>query len=359
MRFQREFFAIAFSLALASPAWSDIGYTVQIVGGSGLAINAGGLNNLGQAVGEVSRQSTGDFIAVKFGPSGRDYIGPNNDWINSFAGDINDQGEIVGSQGAYLWTQQAYVWRNGQTQALPVVISSSEPVRNVQSVANAINNAGDIAGWYSTDGGKTNNAVVWHHDGSFADISALTNGAHGTAAYDINERGDVVGDTTVDQQSFVLSGTQVTLLSGRAMALNNLGSAIGYSRVGWDARATVWDQQGQATLLDQRETGNSSIALGINDAGLAVGIADGYQPETGRAMLWRDGEAIDLNSLIDPSLRLQLGSAVAINEQGQILAQTRYRQVVVLTPVPELSSVWMMGIGGLALAGLAWRRRQS
>lgn len=366
MRFQRQFLAIAFSLVFVSSARAEIGYTVQIVGGSGLAINAGGLNNLGQAVGEVSRQTTGDFIAVKFGSSGREYIGPDNT-STSYAHDINDQGAIVGSQGADLWSQQAYVWRNGQTQVLPVLIPSSEPssgellslrpLFNVQSGAVAINNAGDIAGWFSTDAGKTSNAVIWRHDGSFSDISALANGAHGTIAYDINERGEVIGGTD-GQQSFLLSGNEVTLLSGRALALNNFGSATGYSQVGGNVKATVWNQQGQATLLDNREAGDS-LALSINDAGLAVGMADGYQPEIGRAILWREGEAIDLNSLIDPALNLQLGSAVAINDQGQILAQTRYRQVVVLTPVPEVSPTWMVIFGGLALAGLARRRRQS
>lgn len=367
MRIQRQLLAIAFGLILASQARAEIEYTVEIVGRNGLAIGAGGLNNLGEAVGQVGRQTTGDFIAVKFDALGRQYIGPRNAGTNSYASDINDLGAIVGYQGASPWSEQAYVWRNGQTQLLKVLIPSSDsssgelplsqPVVNAQSHAVAINNAGDIAGWFSTDGGKTNNAVIWRHEGSFADISALANGVHGTAAYDINERGDVVGETD-EGQGFLLIGNEITLLSGRAVALNNFGSVTGYSQVGWNLKATVWNQQGQATLLDNRDSG-VSMALSINDAGLVVGIADGYQPEDGRAMLWRAGKAIDLNSLIDPDLGLQLGSAAVINDQGQILAQTRYRQIVVLTPVPELSSAWMMGLGVLALAGLATRRRQS
>ena len=75
------------------------------------------------------------------------------------------------------------------------------------------------------------------------------------------------------------------------------------------------------------------------------------------ALLWKDGQVFDLNQLVDPQLHLRLSDAVSVNDNGQILAVTPMRQVVLLSPVPEPSSLAMSAFGILTLLARATRRR--
>ena len=77
--------------------------------------------------------------------------------------------------------------------------------------------------------------------------------------------------------------------------------------------------------------GTYSLPAGINNGGTVVGTSDVFGGGPTRAFLFTDGNLIDLNNIVDPSLPL-LTSAAGINDKGQIVATGLNGQSYVLTP---------------------------
>jgi len=70
----------------------------------------------------------------------------------------------------------------------------------------------------------------------------------------------------------------------------------------------------------------------------------------------------DLNNLIDPNLGWTLTNAVGINDNGQICGYGQYggqQEAFLLTPVPEPSTLGLLGAAALAALGYAWRWRRA
>ena len=72
--------------------------------------------------------------------------------------------------------------------------------------------------------------------------------------------------------------------------------------------------------------------------------------ERSRAFLYSDGVMYDLNSLVSAPFSGELASAVAISDNGQIVCQNGAGQALLLTPVPEPSTIVL---GSLAVFGVA------
>jgi hypothetical protein len=80
-----------------------------------------------------------------------------------------------------------------------------------------------------------------------------------------------------------------------------------------------------------------------------------------RAFLYDNGAMSDLNGLIDPATGWTLQGTNAINDSGQIVGWGRHGamhdRAFLLTPVPEPSTLAIVGFGGVGLLLWAWRRR--
>lgn len=103
-------------------------------------------------------------------------------------------------------------------------------------------------------------------------------------------------------------------------------------------RAYIW-YQGRAQALPT-DVGYSSVAYGVNAAGLAVGSHCRTDQDIHgcRAVVWTNGVRQDLNALATPPAGFTFVQAKAINDQGQITgwmvnAANAYRGFV-LTPRP-------------------------
>jgi probable HAF family extracellular repeat protein len=100
--------------------------------------------------------------------------------------------------------------------------------------------------------------------------------------------------------------------------------------------------------------GENSSARGINAAGWVVGTAD---TSTGSdAFLYENGVMYDLNSLIGNAPGIDLTEALAINDNGQILANGP-NGTYLLTPIPEPSSLWLAFTGLLPILASVSKRR--
>jgi probable HAF family extracellular repeat protein len=160
-------------------------------------------------------------------------------------------------------------------------------------------------------------------------------------AFAINDRGQAVGASgncgpfnAIEQNNLtplhavVANGNAIDLgnLGGdgrfvgiNATGLNDDGQVVGTSDTTGDARfhGFLW-QQGHIADLGTLtgDSYSSAIAIGNNGLVLGVSISASFSP---RAVLWRNGTATDLNTLISQDSALYLESACSINDKGEII----------------------------------------
>lgn len=245
---------------------------------------------------------------------------------------VNDAGQVVGYSQTSSGYNHAFLWENGAMQDLGTFPGG------IVSMANAINNSGQVAGHssYGASGGYELHAFRW--SGGMTDLGTL--GGDASWGYGINESGHVVGQSMIAPypdntgHAFLWSGGMQDLGTGgwihsRAMGMNDNGDVVGL--LGNDDGTNTY----HAFLWSggiQDLGGPQKMALDINNAGLIVGESGqgGLQ-----AILWENGQMKDLNTLIDAGSGWVLQSARAINEKGQIVGKGSFNgatRAFMLTP---------------------------
>jgi probable HAF family extracellular repeat protein len=228
------------------------------------------------------------------------------------------------------------------------------------SAANAINPQGAVAGGSNTATGIR--AFLWTRNGGFRDLGTLPGDA-GSEALGINRHEEVVGYSSgpngIEAVLWESNGTIQRLGQlrfgdySRAYAINDSADIVGTSEQAGSSRAFLWTRNGQMEDLGALPGNDQSVATGINNSGRVVGYSSsGSQGDRAflralainepgdvvgvsdsavgnRAVLWtRQGELLDLNTLIPPGSDFVLTEAVSINNQGQILATGETGQAV-------------------------------
>ncbi|MGO8795708.1 MAG: hypothetical protein ACLQLC_12870 [Candidatus Sulfotelmatobacter sp.] len=269
-------------------------------------------NENSQAVGEAET-STSD-------PNGEDFCGfgthliclpflwqgakmiplPTLGGNNGVAEAINNRGEVAGfaenstpdsgCPAPQVLQFEPAVWVNGVIHQLPTV--GGDP----DGVAQRVNDNGDVVGASGTCASFNTNflynlvpvhALLWEK-GKATDLGNLggaTGQAGGNIAYDINNQGQVVGDSDLPGDT-----TFHAFLWTRSTGMQDLGTLSG------DV---------------------ASVSISINDAGSVIGAsldAD-FNP---RAFLWEQGVMSDLNTLIVGGSPLYLLTGCSINSRGEI-----------------------------------------
>jgi probable HAF family extracellular repeat protein len=193
-----------------------------------------------------------------------DWIAPPDGVLALDAADINDQGQIAGSALGPS-DEDAYTWSAGSG----FVTLARFPTADFMSAV-AINESGVVAGNAEWQDG-TSRPIIWTDPGHAQEL-----GIPGSA-YDLNDRGHVVG-TTAPQ-----------------------GVGVAY----------IWDATNGATLLGTLG-GSNSTAWAINSADEVAGtseLADGAS----HAFLWSHGTMTDLGAL-DGSY----SEGYAISDAGEV-----------------------------------------
>lgn len=339
--------AMVAGLSLYGTATASV-YNVVTLGMSGQKLSsATGLNDFGQAT--VNLQIAGGPSAYIGSASGLTPIG-TPEGSHAAAAGISNQGHVVGDLDG-----RAFLWQNGSMTDLGTLGNS---------YATSVNDAGEVAGQYSTGYGER--AFLWAN-GSMTNLGTL--GGGDSTAQDINNASQVAGFASTGSafHGFLwTAGTMQDLGSldggdSYAYALNDAGQVAGWSSVGVssDTHAFFWTPS--SGMVDIGTLGgSSSFALGINNFGQVVGTSTTLSDQ--RAFIWTAaGGMVDLNSLIDPASGWTLVGAENINEVGQILAigysPTGNYEAVLLSPVPEPATYAFM-LSGLGLVGLAKARRR-
>jgi probable HAF family extracellular repeat protein len=227
-----------------------------------------------------------------------------------------------------------FVWQNGVMTKLP-------PLGGYNSIANGVNNLGQVVGWAETATKDSScvppqqydiNAAVWER----GEVRALPPfpGDVLSAAIGINDNGDVVGGSGTC--GIIVSGALSVhavvwrnglvfnlpglggVMNNAALAINNVGQIVGESDPQGDATtyAVLW-QNGAMTNLGTLPGDFMSVAYDINAQGQVVGSSCAADFNC-RAVLWDHGVIMDLNSLIPSDSPLYLYFGSGINDQGEI-----------------------------------------
>ncbi len=254
-----------------------------------------GINDLGQAAGEVYNNSQGPFHAFFWtSDAGLTDIHVPGSFSSSEAMGINAAGQIVGRLSnpdlahAFLWTSGAGMSDLGPMPGL------------TDSFATGINDAGQVVG--TSSDAANGRAFLWTGDAGFTDLGTLPGFRYALASA-INASGQVVGEASND------TGPIHGFLRTSDGTMMDLGTLPGFLYV---------------------------QPYAINAPGVVVGqVSNG--PGSGRAFIWQDGVLTDLNTLIPSESGWVLKIATGINSNGQITGTGSVggrTGAFLLTPIP-------------------------
>jgi probable HAF family extracellular repeat protein len=199
--------------------------------------------------------------------------------------------------------------------ALPAVCAAETPRYTITDLGRmfpmAINAHGQIAGFINVPGTAFRHAALY--DGrEVRDLGTL--GGSDSVAYDLNDAGEVVGESQIDSEGWrnaflYRAGVMKSLGWWRAYGINNHGHAVGASLDAFSHHAILYRNGGIKDLGTLG--GPKSVAFSINDAGQVAGISDGPSAQP-RAFLYDRFGMRDLGGLSMPF------PGQILNDSGQI-----------------------------------------
>ncbi|HTU89209.1 MAG TPA: hypothetical protein VMF69_03850 [Gemmataceae bacterium] len=251
---------------------------------------------------------------------------------------LNDSNEVVGGNSS----GKPVLFNNGTVTPLPIgVVTSFTPA--------AIADNGTITGGDSGAEVDVNGTVT-----ALADSKTFN-----TLAVTISNNGQYVGgfdnDGNVEDEGgpalWNLATGQVTVLNvdglGQTNGVNNSGQAVGVYGEDGGGSAFLYSN-GQFIDLG---LGTNSTANAINNEGVIVG-----QEGNGASFVYTNGVATNLQSVLSGNSGFTLTDAIAINDNGQILATatdasgTEHALLLNPTATPTLS---LSGFPSTTTAGVA------
>ncbi len=369
----------------ALPACQDIGRTFTAEGFASVTVVCGGvfgidprqLNDGSEVIGDLFVDRSGFLIADSMVIDLGDLV-PSG---------INDSGLIAGSftvpqriapAATTSHFDRPAIYDDGEQTQLPA-FPGGEIGR-----ALAINNAGTLVGWavngppsFSIPFPRESRHIpaMWQRVAGQWQITTLDgwpdDGYSSDEAFALNEREQVLVRGSIGQStgSFLWEAGVVTerpTLGGastQARDINDAGQVVGQTSNGQLEETPTSDRLGPEDRSQVRRAflwqdgvisdlgtlgGQSSQAIAINNLGQVIGQADtsefGFFSEFAsyaidRPFLWQEGVMVDLNDLVPPDAGITITNVFDINDVGQILAWARFvetdESAIVLVDLPD------------------------
>jgi len=266
-----------------------------------------------------------DGVSTSITPSSTYWDGPLAGADRIIPDAVNNAGQIVGMSVSSFDYNRALIWQNGTVNVLATASGGDAGARG-------INNLGQIVG-HARDGEGYNgvvHAAVWNNATATAQDLGTDGPTYSSYAIDINDSGVIVGE-------------YISFDSGNA-----------------DVRPVVWTNgvARELPVLTPWRQSQSTSPNAINNAGVIVG-SSGYNGNS--AVMWKDGEIIDLTSLV-AGTGWQLSVASDINDLGQIVGSGYNPQgvstsfLLTPTPTPIPAALPLFGSALAALGALCRRK---
>jgi len=354
-------------------------YAVTQILASGTAV---AINNFGQV---LAQSPSSPFRAFLWTPnSANGTVGsvtdlgtlPINGTPSTVPGGINDQGQIVGTaaDNSTNLTSQAFLWQPSAPNATTGSMMTFLGPGTTASTAIAINGFGQIIG-YENIGQENTSAYIWTPSSANGTVGTLNilNTTRQDAVVGINGYGQAVismcgpgvpgpyepllftpSAPNGNQGSYTqaTSSADGTNVIGKPTAINGNGTVTGivgtacFSADDTFYHGFIWtpaSANGSTGSTVQISVGPSSflISLGpqaLNSSGQVVGQMVMSTNEASAPFLYAGGTVYDLSSI---SSQLNRGSAVGINDKGQILVNVNggvYLLTKLQPPAPVTAS---------------------
>lgn len=276
--------------------WTSRDGMISVGSLGGNRTSADGINNHGQVVG-LSENGVGHPRAFLWtlADGMRDLGTLGGDWSQAYG--INEKGQVVGVSGDSLGQSRAFLWTEADGMVDLGTLGGGE------SVAYTIGGQGQIVGRSKTAAGDWR-AFLWTAQDGMVNLGSL---GGGSAAYGVNSRGQVVGESCLSggfdpaqlectdgslahaflwtaQDGMVDLGTLGGAWSWAA-GINNRGQVSGTSvNASGQPRAFLWTAaDGMVNLGTLHGIGQSTGAW-INELGQVVGSSG--EPGASHAVLW-------------------------------------------------------------------------
>jgi probable HAF family extracellular repeat protein len=280
---------------------------------------------------------------------------------DTWATAVNSRGEIAGqayntipdinSLFGYGYQSRAFYWKNGTMQDLGTLGIGT------QAMAGLINERGQVVGWSYTSSianptcagisafTLTTDSFIWDPKDGMKDIGGL--GGACTLANDLNNKGQIIGGSSLSGDTNVHpfvwnAATGVTDLLdpsdssyGFAEGENARGDATGGTCDSVTCYAVLWRKRGgHWQKMNLSTVSQAAFSISINSSQQVVGNW------SGGAFLSEDGGPIvDLSTLVSPGSGLQFSEALQINDRGEIavnaLDASGNNHAVLLIPCDE------------------------
>lgn len=253
----------------------------------------------------------------------------------SWGHDINEAGQVCGFADDANIYGRPVLYRNGALEDLGLPAQRGGEARG-------INNLTQIGGYLVTDAGDIH-ATFWSDATGFVDLTAATSASQGMAE-DLNDHTRLVGWSLGTTSCFGFLGSRAALWENpgtgwtatdlgvlsaslcfsHAYDINESGLVVGESSNFSSGTAVQWQKSSGGTWtissLGTLPGGSFSEAQAVNNRGQIVGKSQYSGGGTSHhAVLWQCGSIVDLNSRIPAGSGWVLEAATGINDLGEIV----------------------------------------